>query len=114
MRGFLISGKYLNFYGHLNTALSVNIEDDPLLPTDPQPKFVHHHRTVGFDTIDLHDRGHCVHLHRIMPNLVHLVHRGYCVLGCRWVWFMELEGNGQSLTLCRIYSFPGMFYQQWT
>ena len=74
MRGFLISGKYLNFYGHLNTALSVNIEDDPLLPTDPQPKFVHHHRTVGFDTIDLHDRGHCVHLHRVMPNLVRLVH----------------------------------------
>ena len=51
---------------------------------------------------------------RIMPNLVHLVHRGYCVLGCRWVWFMELEGNSQSLTLCRIYSFPGMFYEQWT
>jgi hypothetical protein len=43
MRGFLISGKHLKFYGHLNTALSVNIEDDPLIPTDPQPKSVHHH-----------------------------------------------------------------------
>ena len=60
MRGFLISGKCLTFYGYLNTALSVNIEDDPLLPTDPQPKFVHHHRTVGVDTMDLHDRGHSV------------------------------------------------------
>ena len=76
MRGFLISGKHLKFYGHLNTALSVNIEDDPLIPTDPQPKSVHHHPTVGVDTIDLLDRGHCVHRPRIMPNLVHSVHRG--------------------------------------
>jgi len=38
MRGFLISGKCLTFYGYLNTALSVNIEDDPLIPTAPQPR----------------------------------------------------------------------------
>jgi hypothetical protein len=28
--------------------------------------------------VDPQDRGHCVHLHRIMPNLVHSVHRGHC------------------------------------
>ena len=78
MRGFLISGKHLKFYGHLNTALSVNIEDDPLIPTDPQPKPVHHHRTVGVDTSDLLDRGLCVHRPRIMPQRVSSVHRGHC------------------------------------
>ena len=38
-------------------------------------------RTVVLDTIDLQDRGHCVHLPRIMPHLVHSVHRGHCVSG---------------------------------
>ena len=79
MRGFLISGKYLKFYGHLNTALSVNIDDDLLIPTAPQPILVDHHRTVGVDTIDLLDRGQCVHLPRIMPHLVQWVQCGHCV-----------------------------------
>ena len=36
---------------------------------------------MGVDTMDLQPRGHCVHRPRIMPQLVHSVHRGHCVSG---------------------------------
>ena len=31
-----------------------------LIPIYVQPKSVHHHRTMGVDTMDLQPRGHCV------------------------------------------------------
>lgn len=39
-------------------------------------------RTLSERNRWLHHRGHCVHLPRIMPQLVRLVHKGHCV---RWI-----------------------------
>ena len=36
-------------------------------------------QTLGVDTMDLHDRGHCVHLHRVV------------VVPCTWQTSLELK-----------------------
>ena len=46
-----------------------------LIPIYVQPKSVHHHRTMGVDTMDLQPRGHCVQ--GILVNVVESLTRTF-------------------------------------
>jgi hypothetical protein len=55
------------------------MENRPVVTILRLPHLSKPRQRVGVDTMDLHDRGHCVHLHRVMPYLARSVHFGQCV-----------------------------------
>ena len=66
-------GRYVGGLGFLSRNRGV-MENRLGVTFQKLPHLSKPRQRVGVDTIDLHDRGHCVHPPRIMPHLVHLVH----------------------------------------